>query len=132
MAPFKLIDRICRGVPIHQNFDEGTARDYTYISDAVNCIVRAIDTPLGCEILNVASGKAILLKTFIDIVERSVGVKGAVSYLPRDLSVAANSTHADISKATALLNYTPKVSILLPTTTTPFPPLALAPRLTHL
>jgi UDP-glucuronate 4-epimerase len=117
------MDRIYRGIPINQNFDENTARDYTYISDAVNFILRAIDTPLGCEVINIASGKAILLKTFIDIVEREVGVKGVVSYLRPGLSTGVLSTHADIHKACSLLNYTPKVySIPPPPTHTHFLP----------
>jgi UDP-glucuronate 4-epimerase len=52
MAPFKFIDRVVCGLPIQQFGDGSTSRDYTYISDIVDGVVNAIDTPLGYQIIN--------------------------------------------------------------------------------
>ncbi len=50
MAPFKFIDRVSRGVQIQQFGDGSSSRDYTYIDDIVDGVVRAIDRPQGYEV----------------------------------------------------------------------------------
>ena len=77
MAPFKFIDRIFKGLPIQQYGDGNTSRDYTYIDDIAAGVVTAIDTPLGCEVVNLGNGRPYLLKDFIALVEKCVG-KSAV------------------------------------------------------
>lgn len=42
MAPFKFIDRVARGLEIQQFGDGTSSRDYTYIDDIVNGVVRAL------------------------------------------------------------------------------------------
>merc|ERR1711966_232567 len=43
MAPFKFIDRISKGEQIQQFGNGSSSRDYTFISDIVDGVVRAID-----------------------------------------------------------------------------------------
>jgi len=45
MAPFKFIDRVSRGVPIQQFGDGTSSRDYTFIDDIADGVIRAIDRP---------------------------------------------------------------------------------------
>ena len=40
MAPFKFVDRVSRGVEIQQFGDGSTSRDYTYVDDIVDGVVR--------------------------------------------------------------------------------------------
>jgi UDP-glucuronate 4-epimerase len=70
MAPFKFIDRVFRGEPIQQYGDGGTSRDYTFIDDIVDGVVRAIDRPLGYQVINLGNGRPYLLSDFIALVER--------------------------------------------------------------
>ena len=43
MAPYKFISRVTTGAQIEQYGDGTTSRDYTYIDDIVDGVVRAID-----------------------------------------------------------------------------------------
>lgn len=109
MAPFKFIDRVFNGEAIQQYGDGSTSRDYTYIDDIVAGVVAAIDTPLGCEVVNLGNGKPYLLKDFIALVETCVGKKALIEVLPEQPG-DVERTCADISKAHNLLGYQPQVS----------------------
>lgn len=109
MAPFKFIDRIARGVPIQQFGDGTTSRDYTYISDIVNGVVLALDTPLGYEILNLGNGKPFQLSKFIAIVENAVGREAKIEMLPKQPG-DVDRTCASIDRAKDLLGYESKVT----------------------
>jgi UDP-glucuronate 4-epimerase len=111
MAPFKFIDRIIRGIPIQQYGDGSSSRDYTYISDIVDGVVRSLDRPMGCEVINLGNGNPFLLKNFIEIVERAVGKKAVIEYLPEQPG-DVERTCANVTKARMLLDYNPQVRLL--------------------
>lgn len=108
MAPFKFIDRVSRGVEIQQFGDGTSSRDYTYVSDIVDGIVRAIDRPHKYEVFNLGKGDGTSLKEFIDLVQKYVGKKAIVKVLP-DQAGDVPYTCADVSKADRLLGYKAKV-----------------------
>uniref|UniRef100_A0A7S1ZRD9 NAD(P)-binding domain-containing protein n=1 Tax=Trieres chinensis TaxID=1514140 RepID=A0A7S1ZRD9_TRICV len=109
MAPFKFIDRISRGMEIQQFGDGSSSRDYTYISDIVDGIVRAIDRPHPYEIFNLGKGSGTSLKEFINIVEKHTGKAAKIRQLP-DQPGDVPYTCADVCKAQRLLGYRAKVS----------------------
>jgi UDP-glucuronate 4-epimerase len=109
MAPFKFIDRVSRGVEIQQFGDGSSSRDYTYISDIVDGILRSIDRPYRYEVFNLGKGSGTSLKEFIDLVQKYVGKTAVVRVMP-DQPGDVPYTCADVSKARALLGYTSKVS----------------------
>ena len=109
MAPFKFIDRVFNGLAIQQYGDGSTSRDYTYIDDIVDGVVRSIDRPLGYEVINLGNGRPFLLRDFIGLVERSVGKQALIEVLPEQPG-DVERTCADISKARRLLGYNPQVS----------------------
>jgi UDP-glucuronate 4-epimerase len=109
MAPFKFIDRIFNGLPIQQYGDGSTSRDYTFVDDIVDGIVRSIDRPLGCEVINLGNGRPYLLRDFIRLVETNVGSKAQIEVLPEQPG-DVDRTCANISKAQRLLGYAPKVT----------------------
>jgi len=109
MAPFKFIDRISRGVQIQQFGDGSSSRDYTYISDIVDGVVRAIDRPHPYQIFNLGKGAGTSLKEFIQLVEKHTGKKANKVVLP-DQPGDVPYTCADVSKAERLLGYRSKVS----------------------
>ncbi len=108
MAPFKFIERIYHQQPIQQFGDGSTSRDYTYITDIVDGVVRAIDRPLGYQVFNLGNGRPQLLKNFIALVEDCVEKKAIIEYLPEQPGDVSH-TCADISKASQLLGYRPSV-----------------------
>ena len=109
MAPFKFIDRIVRGMPIQQYGDGNTSRDYTYIGDIVDGVVRAVDRPLGNQVFNLGNGNPFLLSKFIRIVEKAVGRPAVIELLPNQPG-DVERTCADIEKAKRLLGYQPSVT----------------------
>lgn len=108
MAPFKFIDRVSRGVEIQQFGDGSSSRDYTYISDIVDGVVRAIDRPHKYEVFNLGKGSGTSLKEFIDLVQEHTGKKALIKVMP-DQPGDVPYTCADVSKAYKMLGYRSKV-----------------------
>jgi UDP-glucuronate 4-epimerase len=104
MAPFKFIDRVSRGVEIQQFGDGSSSRDYTYIDDIVDGVVRSLDRPYPYEIFNLGKGSGTSLRDFISLVEKHVGRPAKVRVLP-DQPGDVPYTCADVSKAEKLLGY---------------------------
>jgi UDP-glucuronate 4-epimerase len=109
MAPFKFIDRVSRGVQIQQFGDGSSSRDYTYISDIVDGVVRAVDRPYPYQIFNLGKGEGTSLGEFIELVEKYTGKKANKVILP-DQPGDVPYTCADVSKAERLLGYRSTVS----------------------
>lgn len=109
MAPFKFIDRVSRGVEMQQFGDGSSSRDYTYISDIVDGVVRSIDRRHKYEVFNLGKGEGTSLKEFIDLVQKHVGKKAIIRVLP-DQPGDVPYTCADVAKAQEYLGYTSKIS----------------------
>jgi UDP-glucuronate 4-epimerase len=109
MAPFKFTDRIYRGLEMQQFGDGSSSRDYTYISDIVDGVVRSIDRPYDYQIFNLGKGAGTSLKKFIGLVEKNVGKKAIIQILP-DQPGDVPYTCADVAKAKHLLGYSSKVT----------------------
>lgn len=109
MAPFKFVDRVFRGEEIQQYGDGSSSRDYTYIDDIVDGVIRSLDRPLGYQIFNLGNGNPVGLREFIQIVEKVTGKAATIRILP-DQPGDVPRTAADVTKARTLLGYTPKVS----------------------
>ena len=102
MAPFKFIDRVSRGLELQQFGDGSSSRDYTYISDIVDGIVRAIDRPHPYEVFNLGKGSGTSLKDFIHLVQKHSGKNAVVKVMPNQPGDVPY-TCADVSKAYSLL-----------------------------
>jgi UDP-glucuronate 4-epimerase len=109
MAPFKFIDRVSRGLELQQFGDGSSSRDYTYISDIVDGIVRAVDRPHEYEVFNLGKGNGTSLKEFISLVQKHVGRKANIRIMP-DQPGDVPYTCADVTKAHKLLGYKARVS----------------------
>jgi len=108
MAPFKFVDRVSRGLELQQFGNGSSSRDYTYIEDIVDGVVRAIDRPYPYEVFNLGKGSGTSLKEFISIVEKHVGRKATIKVMP-DQPGDVPYTCADVSKAYDMLDYTATV-----------------------
>jgi len=110
MAPYKFIKNIFEGKDIVQFGDGNSERDYTYISDIVNGVVRALDRPFGYQVYNIGNGTPVKLSSFIKKIENEIGTKARINIMceqPGDVL----RTCADITKAREMLGYNPSVSI---------------------
>jgi UDP-glucuronate 4-epimerase len=110
MAIHKFTRKIDAGKPIPMFGDGTSKRDYTYIDDLVDGIVRALDRPLGYEVINLGEQETISLKALIGLIEHNLGKAALIDRQP-DQPGDVPITFADISKAKALLGYDPQVKI---------------------
>jgi len=108
MAPFKFIDRVSRGIELQQFGDGSSSRDYTYIDDIVDGVVRSIDRRHKYQIFNLGKGDGTSLKEFLDLVQKHVGKKANIRIMP-DQPGDVPYTCADVRKAQRMLSYKAKV-----------------------
>lgn len=110
LAINKFTKAILKGEPITLFGDGTSSRDYTHITDIVHGIERAMGKLEGFDIFNLGESNAISLLELVSILERSIGRKAEVRYLPmQDGDVLR--TFADISMAKRMLGYNPVVNI---------------------
>ena len=84
-------------------------RDFTYIEDIVDGFVRAVNTPLKYEIINLGNGSPVELQTFVRLLENELGVKAQKNMLPMQPG-DVYETFADTTKAERLLNFRAQTS----------------------
>ena len=93
--------------------DGTTSRDYTYIDDIVDGIIRSCDYVSNnqnvYEILNLGNSSPISLKEMIEVIGKVVGVEPEIKELPMQPG-DVDRTYADISKAKKLIGYEPKTT----------------------
>ena len=104
MAPFKFVDRVCRGKTLPQYGDGSSSRDYTYIDDIRDGVVRALDRPYPYQIFNLGKGSGTKLSDFIRLVEKYTGLKANIKVMP-DQPGDVPYTCADVAKAEYFLGY---------------------------
>ena len=89
-------------------FGDGTTmRDYTYVGDIVNGILKALDKEFPYEIINLGNNKPVNLNSLMSLLERATGKRAKLQRLPEqpgDVPI----TYADISKARKILGWKPE------------------------
>ncbi len=93
--------------------DGTTSRDYTFVDDIVDGIIKSMEYEENhknvYEILNLGNSSPITLKEMIDIIGKVLNVDPIINQLPMQPG-DVERTYADISKAKALIGYEPKTS----------------------
>jgi len=91
--------------------DGEQTRDFTYIANVVDGVLRACDAPkVAGEVINVACGTRISLNELLRVMNRIAGTMLEPIYEQARAGDVKDS-QADISKAEALLGYTPIVAL---------------------
>jgi len=110
MAPYIFTKAILEDKVIYKFGDGTTRRDYTYIDDITDGIIKAINKPFNYEIINLGNNKPISLNKFIQTIENVTGKKARIKQkaLPEG---DVNQTYADIQKANKLLYWKPTTDI---------------------
>ena len=128
MSPILFADAITQGKPI-QVFNQGRhKRDFTYIDDIVDGVIRCLDrVPAGnpqwsgmnpdpassnapWQIYNIARGEPVELLHYIELMEKALGKTTSKKLLPAQPG-DVEETYADIDTLVADTGYTPKISI---------------------
>jgi len=91
--------------------DGQQTRDFVYVTDVVAALVAAATAPsINRETLNIGSGVATSVRALAELVLQVTGSSSNILYSPAQSGGVARLC-ADISKARALLNYLPRVSL---------------------
>lgn len=93
--------------------DGSTARDYTFVEDIIDGIVKSIrylEQNNGIyEILNLGESEVINLKEMLSTIEETMGKKAVLKPMPMQPG-DVQKTNADITKAKNLIGYAPKTN----------------------
>ncbi len=109
MALFIFTKAIINNEPISVFNNGNMIRNFTYVDDIVDGIVRVLNTPRPYEIYNIGNGRAETLLDFINEIEKNLGKKAIKQLLPLQPGDVPN-TIADIEKMRKL-GYEPKTNI---------------------
>lgn len=110
MAIHKFTRLVLSGEPIPFFGDGSTRRDYTYVDDIVDGVLRAVDRPRGYRIYNLGESQTISLRELVDLIGEVTGRTPELDrrpLQPGDVLV----TYADVSLAREELGYDPKTPV---------------------
>jgi len=107
LAIAKFARLIDRGEPVPMFGDGTTRRDYTFVADIVDGILRAVDRCTGCHLYNLGNSNPIELRDMIEAIGKALGKTPRIQHLPEQPG-DVRQTYADISRASAELGYEPK------------------------
>jgi len=125
MAYFKFVKKILNGEPIDVYNYGNMSRDFTYIDDIIEGVIRVIDNPpkgnpnwngrasnsiAPYKVYNIGRGKPVKLMDFIEAIEEILGKKAKKNFLPMQPGDVP-STYADTSALESELGYNPKVDV---------------------
>jgi UDP-glucuronate 4-epimerase len=129
MALFKFVAAIEQGEPIEIYGEGRMRRDFTYVDDLVEGIVRLMATPpergnpisadgvtdslspvAPWRVVNIAGGQPVELLDYVETIERQLGRKAIRKLLPMQMGDVAE-THADAGLLRALTGFVPGTSV---------------------
>ncbi len=110
LAIHKFTRLIEAGKPIPFFGDGSTMRDYTYIDDIIDGVLKAIDLAGGYRVYNLGESKPVSLNDLVRAIETALGKKAILEKLPPQAG-DVNRTYADITRAKAELGYDPTTCI---------------------
>ena len=97
-----------KSVPV---FGDGESiRDFTYVDDLIDGLVRALDRDLGYAILNLGNGRSISVLEVIRLLEKTLKVSAQIEWLPAQIG-DVRRTWSDTTAARKALGFAPKISI---------------------
>ena len=128
MAYFKFADAIIKGNAIDVYNNGEMQRDFTYVDDIVEGIIRVLDKPAQSNaawdsqnpdpatssapyrLYNIGNSSPVKLMDFIEALQNAIGKKAVINFLPMQAGDVL-STDADMSDLEQAFNYHPKTDI---------------------
>ena len=110
LAIHKFARLIEEGRPIPVYGDGSMMRDFTYIDDIIDGTVASVNRCAGYNIYNLGESRPITVSALIEEIEKALGKKATIEYLPLQPGDVAR-TYADVTKAAKDLGYSPNTDI---------------------
>jgi UDP-glucuronate 4-epimerase len=130
MALFKFTDAILKGQPIDVYNNGDMVRDFTYVDDIVEGVLRVLDQPpqknpawdaaspdpasssAPYRVFNIGNSQPVQLMRYIQVLEQCLGKKAEIRFLPMQAG-DVQKTYADTSELAKAVGYKPATSIEL-------------------
>jgi UDP-glucuronate 4-epimerase len=112
MSPFLFLDAMLRGESI-QLFNNGRhKRDFTYIDDVIEGVVRVLDSDqdADCRVYNIGRGEPVRLLDYVKTMEKLVGVTSRKKLMPMQAG-DVEETFADVDPLEADFGYRPQTTL---------------------
>ncbi|MDB5189217.1 MAG: hypothetical protein JWL82_174 [Parcubacteria group bacterium] len=104
------VEKILKGETIEISGKGTRRRDYTYIGDLVDALLRVLTKKnIGFLVVNIGNAGSVSLTHMLRTVERATGKKARVVSRPSH-HASVERTHASIAKAKRILDWKPKTS----------------------
>jgi UDP-glucuronate 4-epimerase len=111
MAAFLFVDAILSGRPIDVFNHGDMKRDFTYVDDIVEGVVRVLGhVPSPYRVLNIGNSDPVALADFIAAIEAALGMTAHKRLLPMQPGDVP-ATFADVSALTALIGFKPGTDV---------------------
>jgi UDP-glucuronate 4-epimerase len=110
MAIHRFTRLIEQGSPIPVYGDGTARRDFTYVGDVVDGVVRALTRPRGFRIYNLGTSDIVMVRELVTMIERALGKRAVVVSHPAQAGDVP-ITYADITLAGRELGYRPSTPL---------------------
>lgn len=110
----RFVRRALAGEPLTIFGDGDQARDFPYIDDVVEAMTRAADRIDGCEIVNIATGRAHSIRDLAETIIRLTGNRAALDFQPlppERRGFEVDSCLGDTRKLARLTGFIPAVTL---------------------
>ncbi len=106
LAIAKFAALIAKGEPVPMFGDGTTRRDYTYVDDIADGVLRALDRCEGYHLYNLGNSEPVELRDLISMIGHALGTTPMIRQLPEQPG-DVRQTYADITRARNELGYQP-------------------------
>ncbi len=110
MAIHKFVRRLERGEKLPLYGDGRSERDYTFVDDILDGVLKALDRSRGFRIYNLGESRTVSLRELVAAIGRATGKEPGVDWQPAQPGDVPR-TFADIARARAELGYDPRVGL---------------------
>lgn len=104
------VENILNDMPIEISGTGTRKRDFTYVGDVAEAIIKAMRMKKGYEIFNTSASDPASLSELLEIVENASGKKAKVKTRPSNRA-SIEMSHGNISKIKKLLKWSPRTSL---------------------
>ncbi|MDR0487637.1 MAG: NAD-dependent epimerase/dehydratase family protein [Treponema sp.] len=110
MSPFIFTDAIVKGKPVNVFNNGDMKRDFTFIDDIVEGVVRVMDRQNAAAIYNIGAGKPVEIMDFIRTLENALNKEAVINYAPMQPGDVA-ATWADCSALERDTGFRPQTAL---------------------
>lgn len=110
MAIHRFIDLLSNGQPVPMFGDGSTSRDYTYVDDIMDGVLRSVDGCSGYRVYNIGESRTVRLHELIQIIAHTLGVEARIEQRPLQPGDVTR-TYANIDRMRSELGYDPRTPI---------------------